>query len=108
MSLDLKAEEKQKAAQDEEQKKFKQIAKCVAIATSTPEGIIAFRQLMNTCGYNQSAVTCTPQGDINLNGTLYNAARENIWKEFRHLVPVKTRKKIEYEKTIYLEGEENE
>ncbi len=104
MSLDSVASEKQEKALKVEANKMAQLKKCTEIASSTPEGIIAFRQLMCMCGYNKSAVCGNPQsGDINLNSTLYNAARENLWNEFRQLIPVKARKKIEYEKTVYLE-----
>ncbi len=100
------AEEKQKAAMAVEQKKMAELIQCVGVASSTPEGIIAFRQLMSMCGYNLSAVAANPQtGEINVEGTIYNTARENIWKEFRQLIPVKARKKIEYEKTIFTGGE---
>ncbi len=84
-----------------EQKKMGQLVQCVGVAASTPEGIIAFRQLMCMCGYNLSCVVGDAKIGIDVNGTLYNAARENIWKEFRQLIPVKARKKIEYEKTVY-------
>ncbi len=81
MNHELKIKEKQDAQNEASAKKMGQLVQCVSIASSTPEGIIAFRQVMNMCGYNKSAVTGNPQsGDINLNGTLYNAARENLWK----------------------------
>ncbi len=98
------AEEKQKAALAIEQKKMAELVQCAAVASSSPEGIITFRQLMIMCGYNMSAVAANPKtGEINVEGTIYNTARENIWKEFRQLIPVKTRKKIEYEKTVFTE-----
>jgi len=106
MSIESKVKEKQEAQNEASSKKLAQLVQCVATASSTPEGIIAFRQIMNMCGYNKSAVTGNPQsGDINLNGTLYNAARENLWKELRQLIPIKARKKIEYENTIFAEEE---
>ena len=106
MNRNLEIEKKQKELNEANAKKIGQLTQCVAIASSTPEGIIAFRQIMSMCGYNKSAVTGNPQsGDINLNGTLYNAARENLWKELRQLIPVKARKKIEYENTIFTEEE---
>ncbi len=106
MSLNSKVEEKQKKVLDEEVRKLGQVTKCVAIAASSPEGLVAFRHLMNMCGYNKSVVCGNPAtGDVHDRGTLYNAARENIWKELRQFIPIKARKKIEYEQTIYLEGE---
>ncbi len=100
-------EDKQQAALKVQQEQLKQLGECVAIASATPEGIVAFRQLMNMCGYNLSSMVIHPQtGIVNTEGTIYNVGRENIWKEIRQLIPVKTRKKIEYEKTIYLEGGE--
>lgn len=104
MSIDSKVKEKQDKANLENAKKMAQLTNCVAIASSTAEGIIAFRQLMCMCGYNQSTVAVNPQtGAVNIEGSIYNAARENIWKEFRQLIPVKTRKKIEYEKTQFID-----
>ncbi len=104
MNRNLEIEKKQKEQQEANAKRMGQLVQCVSIASSTPEGIITFRQVMHMCGYNKSAVTGNPEsGDINLNGTLYNAARENIWKELRQLIPIKARKKIEYEKTIFTE-----
>ena len=97
-------EEKQEKANLEAGKRIAQLTQCIAISSSSPEGIIAYRQVMNMCGYNKSAVTANPQtGDINLNGTLYNTARENLWKELRQLIPIKTLKKIEFEKTVFTE-----
>ncbi len=99
----LKEEEK-KAEQLIVAKKVGQLRQCVAISASSSEGIISFRQIMNMCGYNKSAVVANPQtGDINLVGTLYNTARENLWKELRQLIPPKALKKIEFEKTIFTE-----
>jgi hypothetical protein len=98
--------DKQKEVLEKQQKNFNQLKRCVEIASSTPEGIIAFRQLLNMCGYNKSVVVVNPQqGGIDTVGSVYNAARENIWKEFRQLIPARTLKKIEFEKTHYLEEE---
>ncbi len=109
MSLNSKVEEKQKSTLDREREKLGQLKQCVAIAASSPEGLVAFRHIMTMCGYNKSIVSGNPAtGDIYDRGTLYNAARENIWKELRQLIPIKARKKIEYEQTIYLEGEGND
>ncbi len=106
-SSESKTEKKQKAVLNAEQEKMKQLIECIGIASATPEGVIAFRQLMHMCAYNQSVVVVHPQTHkLDTVGSIYNAARENIWKEFRQLIPVKTRKKIEYEKTIFVEGGE--
>ena len=80
-----------------------QLTQCVAVAASSPEGIIAFRQIMHMCGYNRSALVGNPQTGISSEGTIYNVGRENIWKELRQLLPAKARKSIENEKTNYTE-----
>ncbi len=105
MSLSSESKEKQKAQNEANAKRMAQLMQCVAVAASSPEGIIAFRQIMHMCSYNKNVVVGTVETGIDGVGTVYNAARENIWKELRQLIPIKARKKIEYEKTIYTEDE---
>ncbi len=109
MSLSSEAS-KEKQKQQEEQNKqaaknMAQLMRCVAVAASSPEGVVAFRQIMNMCSYNKNVVVGTAESGIDGVGTVYNAGRENIWKELRQLIPNKTRKIIEYEKTIFSEDE---
>ena len=61
MNRNLEIEEKQKVQNEANAKKLGQLTQCVAIASSSPEGIIAFRQIMNMCGYNKSVVSGTTQ-----------------------------------------------
>ena len=105
--LDEKVKAKQDAVLKAQQKQMAQLVQCVSIASSSPEGIIAFRQIMLMCDYNKSVLALNPQtGRVNTEGTIYNVGRENLWKELRQLIPVKTRKKIEYEKTVFLKEDE--
>ncbi len=81
-----------------------QLTQCVAVAASSPEGIITFRQIMHMCGYNKSSLVGNHKtGAISSEGTIYNVGRENIWKELRQLLPAKARKSIENEKTKFME-----
>lgn len=106
MSLNSEVKEKQEAANEAAARKLGQLVQCVSIAASTPEGIIAFRHIMNMCSYNKNALVGNPKiGTVSGEGTIYNVGRENLWKELRQLVPIKARQKIEYEKTIFTEDE---
>ncbi len=97
---------------DENKKKVrasqvKQMKKVVAVASSNAEGIILLRHIMDLCGFTKFSVTMNPQTqEVNDKATLYNEARRNVWLEIRNLIPVTARKKIEYEKTIFLEEED--
>ncbi len=84
----------------------KGLKKCIAIATSSPEGIIFARHIFGMCGYDKHSVTMNPETqELNTQATIYNEARRNLWLELRNLIPVKARKKIEYERTKFLEVE---
>ncbi len=103
MKRNSEAEVKQKIKLANETKGLK---KCIAIAASSPEGIIAFRHVFGMCGYDKHSVTMNPETqELNTQATIYNEARRNLWLEFRGLIPVKARKKIEYERTKFLEVE---
>ncbi len=83
---------------------LKGLRKCIAVGASSAEGIIMLRHIFGMCGYDKFSVTMNPQSqELNTEATIYNEARRNIWLEFRNLIPVKARKKIEYEKTKFLE-----
>jgi hypothetical protein len=87
---------------------IKVIREIISIATSTEEGIIFARYLMNQCGFQRPSVVANQQtGEININSTIYMEARRNIWLDLRKMIPIKTLKKIEFEKTN-LRGDENE
>ncbi len=86
----------------------KGLRKCIAVATSSAEGIIFARHIFRMCGYDKHSVTMNPESqELNTQATIYNEARRNIWLEIRNLIPVKARKKIEYERTKFLEVEDD-
>ena len=95
--------DKEKEKQNEiKSKKIKLLKRDIAIATSTPEGKIFARLIMELCGFFKSDVTMNPKTmEINERSTLYNCMRSNIWLEIRAMIPVKNLKKIEYEKTKF-------
>ena len=83
---------------------LKGLRKVIAVATSSAEGIIFARHIFRMCGYDKHSITMNPESqELNLQATIYNEARRNIWLELRNLIPVKARKKIEYEQTKLLE-----
>ena len=87
---------------------LKGLRKVIAVATSNAEGIIFARHIFRMCGYDKHSVTMNPETqEINIQATVYNEARRNIWLELRNLIPVKARKKIEYEQTKFLEVEDD-
>lgn len=97
----IKKEENQKKI-EENVKKVKLLKRDFAIATSTPEGIIFSRYIMELCGFFKSDIIMNSNTrEINEKSTLYNCMRSNLWLEIRSLIPVKTLKKIEYEKTKF-------
>ncbi len=87
---------------------LKGLRRTIAVAASNAEGIIMLRHIFSMCGYDKFSITMNPESqELNTQATIYNEARRNIWLEFRNLIPVKARKKIEYEKTKFLEVDDD-
>ncbi len=94
-------EKNQKKAEENDKKK-RLLKRDFAIATSTPEGQNFARYILELCGFFQSDVIMNPETrEINEKSTLYNCMRSNLWLEIRQLIPAKTLKKIEFEKTKF-------
>lgn len=60
----------------------------IARVAGTSEGLALFRYLMNVCGYQKPSVVANPQTqEVNVNSTIYNEARRNVWLGLRMLIP---------------------
>lgn len=97
-------------AQQEKLKKARERVEAVrrdlAICFGTPEGKRALKWLMNECGYHQSAVAGNSQMGLSvLEGTLYNAARQNVYMKLRQQLPIDILKDVEFENVDETEKE---
>lgn len=64
---------------------------------STPEGVQALRYIMNLCGWQDSVVGGNPDLGMDVaQGTLYNAARRNVYLELRGTVPSNILRDVEF------------
>jgi len=105
MKRNSEAENKKKIKLENE---LRGLRKCISVASSNAEGIIMLRHIFGMCGYDKHSITMNPESqELNTQATIYNEARRNVWLEFRNLIPVKARKKIEYEKTKFLEVDDD-
>ena len=78
-------------------KRTSQLKDIFSEVCATAEGILAFRYVMEICGYQQVSITGDPAtGDIQDRGTLYNEARRNVYLELRKIIPNQFLKKIEF------------
>lgn len=88
IAADARLSEQQKADRQNEIEKKKRTAALVRKdlneTFATPCGKRALRYLMDLCGYQQSSVVADPAtGDPLANGTIYNAARVNVYLALR-------------------------
>ncbi len=94
-----KANAKKIVQKDLSAKQIKLLKRDFAIATATPEGLNLMKYIFNLSCYSKILIAGNPEIGLNvLEGTLYNNVRRAIWLELRQLIPVRTLKKIEYEK----------
>lgn len=64
---------------------------------STPSGKRALNYLMKICGYGKSSVGGNPALGMDIrDGTLYNAARQNIYLEVRNFLEPKLLQEVEF------------
>ncbi len=97
--LETKLKEKKAIQIDLAVKQGKLLKRDFEIAVATPEGLNVMKYLFDITGYAKALIAGNPQIGLNvLEGTLYNNARREIWREFRQWIPKRTLKKIEYEK----------
>lgn len=85
--------EKKKEYEDK-QKKW---ANIFGTAFSTIEGKQALRYIMRLCGWTESVVGANPDLGMDIDrGTIYNAARRNVYMELRRFIPDHILKEIEF------------
>jgi len=83
--------------EEKRQARVKKLRENFSIAYATPEGKRTLRHIMNLCGYQASIVGANPELGMDIEqGTLYNAARRNVYIEIRALVPSSILKEIEF------------
>lgn len=64
-----------------------------------PEGTILFRYLLSECGFFRPSVLVDPKTmNINIDGTVYNEARRNLYLDVRKYLTIKNLRKIELSK----------
>ncbi len=81
------------------EKQIKLLKRDIEIATASPEGLNLMKWIFDLTGYSKINIVGNPTtGDILGKGTFYNVVRRSLWLEMRQLIPVRTLKKIEYEK----------
>ncbi len=97
--LDAKIKERKKEQEDLAAKQRKLLKRDYAIVAASPEGLNVMKHIFNLSGYSKNLIVGNPSsGDILSKGTFYNIVRRATWVELRQLIPVKSLKKIEYEK----------
>ena len=94
----------QTEAQQQRQARLETLKNAAAIVAATAEGKLLLRQLHELCGrnvnkaarrYEQGAGGALVLVDVLPNATIYNAARESIWLDFRVLFDKRQLKNIE-------------
>lgn len=92
--LGLADKEKMKAEGEAARKK---LAQDMGQTFATPEGLRVLAFLANLCGYQKTCVGANPMLGMDVkDGTLYNAAREGVYKELRQYIPRYILKKAEF------------
>ena len=82
---------------DEAIKYLNNLKKDISKICDTPEGIRVFRHFALSSGMFKSSIVLNKEShEINLNSTVYNEARRNLYLEFRTLFERKHLIKIEY------------
>lgn len=77
--------------------KRKQLSADLKVCFSSIEGRRVLRYLMNICGYKKSKVGGNPALGMDVaQGTIYNAARENVCIELLEFIPPYIIKDVEY------------
>ena len=77
--------------------KRKQLSSDLKVCFSSVEGRRVLRYLMSICGYKKSKVGGNPNLGMDVSqGTLYNAARENVCIELLEFIPAYILKDVEY------------
>ena len=83
-----RAEAAKAEARQEYQDRLKALKQDFRRVAKTPEGVTVLAYVMNLCGFHNPDTTYDPRsGELNLNTTLYNAARRNVWLTLRNFVP---------------------
>ncbi len=97
--LEAKLKAKKETQLELAAKRLKLLKRDFEIATATSEGLNVMKYLFNLTGYSKILIAGNPTtGDVHDRGTLYNNARRSIWLEIKEMIPIRTLKKIEYEK----------
>lgn len=89
-----------KKLQQEKLKKARERADAIRrdfeVCFSTPEGKSVLRWLIAECGYHESSVAGNLQMNLSvLEGTLYNAARRNVYGKLRQQLPARILRDVE-------------
>lgn len=79
------------------ERKRKQLAEDMRICFNSPSGRRVLRYFMNICGYKRQKVGGNPQMGMDvLQGTFYNAVREQVILEFIDVIPDSILKDVEF------------
>lgn len=99
---------KKKLTEDERAQEHDKIAAAANRCFATADGKYMLFYLMNVCGWKESVVSANHQNaDLNDRGTLYLAARRDVYLELRQLVKPEILKEVEFhnQKAEQAEGE---
>lgn len=86
-----------RAAIQEATRKRKEIKEMYNMVFATPEGLMVLRDISELAGHNQTSVIVDPTtGEINIDSTVYNEARRNLYLQIREHVRPSILKKVEF------------
>ena len=91
--LEKKSLEASKAREKELVKVKRAFNKCLR----GPSGVIVVKHLQDLCGWNVSPLTSNPQTfDLHPYAVINNAARQNVFRALKELVPPEVMMKVDY------------
>lgn len=93
----LRLKQSDEKLKKEAEAKRKQLAIDFNTTFSTPSGRRTLNSIMKICGFGRSSVGGNPALGMDIrDGTLYNAARQNIYLEIRNFLEPKLLQEVEF------------